>query len=150
MKITPKKALVAWAVLLLSGAGAAYYYIKVSSTPIFSITSTKEPLDGYLEGQKKQSWLDRLREKSEGDLYPAVEVAYDIDMNEPKEEGKEFYYILSISNLSEEKFRIVEKKLNSLRLLYSLKKTDSGFSVNVSLKDKESMQKLVDELKKLI
>ena len=68
-------------------------------------------------------------------------------MGEPKEEGKEFYYILSISKLSDEKFRIVEKRLNDLRVLYSVKKDGDGYSVNISIKDKLSMQKLASELK---
>ena len=82
------------------------------------------------------------------ELYPATEVAFLVDMGEIQEEGKELYYVLSISKLGEDKFRIVEKKLNDLRVLYSVKREGDTFSVNISLKDKDSMQKLANEIKK--
>lgn len=146
----PKVWLSAWGILLGGGAIGAYYYIKISSTPIFSVVSSKKESSELITPNGEKSWFERISEKESGDLYPATEIAYELDMGEPKEEGKEFYYILSVSNLSEEKFRIVEKKLSDLKVLYTVKKESDGYGVNISLKDRESMQKLALELKKAI
>lgn len=143
----PKVWLTAWGVLFAGGAIGAYLYVKISSTPEFSIISSKKNDSGLIESGAQKSWFERISEKESTDLYPATEIAFNVDMGEPKEEGKEFYYILSISKLSDEKFRIVEKRLNDLRVLYSVKKDGDGYSVNISLKDKLSMQKLASELK---
>ncbi len=143
----PKIFLAAWSLLFTVGAIAAYFYIKISSTPVFSVISSQKTETGAIETGAKKSWFLKISDKEASDLYPATEIAFNLDMGEPKEDGKEFYYILSISKLNEEKFRIVEKKLNELRVLYSVKKDGDGFSVNISLKDKVSMQKLVSELK---
>ncbi len=143
----PKVWLAAWGVLFAGGAIGAYLYVKISSTPEFSIISSKKNDSGLIESGTQKSWFERISEKEATDLYPATEIAFNVDMGEPKEEGKEFYYILSISKLSDEKFRIVEKRLNDLRVLYSVKKDGDGYSVNISFKDKLSMQKLASELK---
>jgi len=143
----PKVWLTAWGVLFAGGAIGAYLYVKISSTPEFSIISSKKNDSGLIESGTQKSWFERISEKEATDLYPATEIAFNVDMGEPKEEGKEFYYILSISKLSDEKFRIVEKRLNDLRVLYSVKKDGDGYSVNISFKDKLSMQKLASELK---
>ncbi len=143
----PKVWLTAWGILFAGGAIGAYFYVKISSTPEFSIISSKKNDSGLIESGAQKSWFERISEKESTDLYPATEIAFNVDMGEPKEEGKEFYYILSISKLSDEKFRIVEKRLNDLRVLYSVKKDGDGYSVNISFKDKLSMQKLASELK---
>ncbi|HOI84090.1 MAG TPA: hypothetical protein PKW30_07250 [Campylobacterales bacterium] len=143
----PKVWLTAWGVLFAGGAIGAYLYVKISSTPEFSIISSKKNDSGLIESGTQKSWFERISEKEATDLYPATEIAFNVDMGEPKEEGKEFYYILSISKLSDEKFRIVEKRLNDLRVLHSVKKDGDGYSVNISFKDKLSMQKLASELK---
>jgi hypothetical protein len=143
----PKIFLAAWSLLFAAGAISAYFYIKISSTPVFSVVSGQKTESGMIESANKKSWFSRISDKEPSDLYPATEIAFIVDMNEPKEEGKEFYYILSVSKLGEEKFRIVEKKLNDLKVLYSVKKDEDGFSVNISLRDKVSMQKLANELK---
>jgi len=143
----PKIFLVAWSLLFTAGAIGAYFYVKISSTPVFSVISSQRTESGAIEHQNTKSWFSRISDKESTDLYPATEIAFFVDMGEPKEDGKEFYYILSISKLGEEKFRIVEKKLNDLKVLYSVKKDEDGFSVNISLRDKMSMQKLANELK---
>jgi hypothetical protein len=143
----PKTLLAVWSLLFAAGATAAYFYIKISSTPVFSVVSEQKAESGMIEPSSKKSWFSRISDKESSDLYPATEIAFILDMNEPKEEGKEFYYILSVSKLGEDKFRIVEKKLNDLKVLYSVKKNGDGFTVNISLKDKVSMQKLANELK---
>jgi hypothetical protein len=143
----PKIFLAVWSLLFTAGAVGAYFYIKISSTPVFSVISSQKTETGAIEPGAKKSWFARISDKEASDLYPATEIAFFADMGEPKEDGKEFYYILSISKLGEEKFRIVEKKLNDLKVLYSVKKDEDGFSVNISLRDKVSMQKLANELK---
>lgn len=143
----PKVWLTAWGVLFAGGVIGAYFYVKISSTPEFSIISSKKNDSGLIESGAQKSWFEKISEKESTDLYPATEIAFNVDMGEPKEEGKEFYYILSISKLNDEKFRIVEKRLNDLRVLYSVKKDGDGYSVNISFKDKLSMQKLASELK---
>jgi hypothetical protein len=143
----PRTILAVWSLLLTAGAVGVYLYIKISSTPEFSVISSNQKDDGSLGAGHQKSWFSRIADKESSDLYPATEIAFNVDMGEPKVDGKEFYYILSVSKLGEDKFRIVEKKLNNLNLLYSVKREGDSFSVNISFKDKASMQKLADELK---
>jgi hypothetical protein len=143
----PKTILAIWSLLLGAGAIGAYFYVKITSTPVFSVVSTQKQEDGSIVAGGQKSWFSRITDKESSDLYPATEIAFDVDMGESKASGKEFYYILSVSKLGEDKFRIVEKKLNNLNLLYSVKKDGDGFSVNISFKDKVSMQKVAEELK---
>lgn len=143
----PRLVLTVWSLLFAAGAVGTYFYIKTSSTPVFSVISTKKKDDGSIEPSRTKSWFSRIAEKEPTDLYPATEVAFELDMGDLKALGKEFYYILGVSKLSEDKFRIVEKKLNDLKLLYSVKKEGDQFSVNISFKDKASMQKVAEELK---
>lgn len=142
-----KLLLYGWAALLLAGATVAYFYVKISSTPVFSVVSAKQNESGVVELESQKGWFGSNLSKDGNELYPATETMYVLDMGEAPEEGKELYYVLSIAKLDENRFKIVEKKLNDLKVLYSVKKDGSAFSVNVSLKDKESMQKLVNELK---
>jgi len=137
-----------WGILLIIGAIGAYFYVKISSTPVFSVVSAKHTEDGSVNAASQKSWFDSIVGRDVLELYPATEVAFLVDMGEIQEEGKELYYVLSISKLGEDKFRIVEKKLNDLRVLYSVKREGDTFSVNISLKDKDSMQKLANEIKK--
>lgn len=137
-----------WGILLIIGAIGAYFYVKISSTPVFSVVSAKHTEDGSVNVESQKSWFDSIIGRDVLELYPATEVAFLVDMGEIQEEGKELYYVLSISKLGEDKFRIVEKKLNDLRVLYSVKREEDKFSVNISLKDKDSMQKLANEIKK--
>lgn len=62
--------------------------------------------------------------KKTGDLYPAIEATYNIDIGEQKNDDKEYYHILSISKLDEEKLQNVEARLKSLNLLYSVNKEE--------------------------
>ena len=137
-----------WGILLIIGAIGAYFYVKISSTPVFSVVSAKHTEDGSVNVESQKSWFDSIIGRDVLELYPATEAAFLVDMGEIQEEGKELYYVLSISKLGEDKFRIVEKKLNDLRVLYSVKREEDTFSVNISLKDKDSMQKLANEIKK--
>lgn len=137
-----------WGILLIVSAIGAYFYVRISSTPVFSVVSAKHTDDGSVDASGQKSWFDSIIGRDVLELYPATEVAFLVDMGEIQEEGKELYYVLSISKLGEDKFRIVEKKLNDLRVLYSVKRDGDTLSVNISLKDKDSMQKLANEIKK--
>ena len=143
--------LLIWSALLLCGAVGIFFYIKLTTEVIFStsVTPIKQlPLD--MRGSGIGSWFDRLTGKKTGDLYPAIEATYSIDLGEQKSDDKEYYHILSISKLDEEQLQNVENRLKSLNLLYTVKKEKSSYSVNVSFRDKESMNALIDELKKTL
>lgn len=140
-----------WSALLLCGAVGVFFYIKLTTEVVFStsVTPIKQlPLDMRSGGIG--SWFDRLTGKKIGDLYPAIEATYTVDIGEQKNDDREYYHILSISKLDEEQLQNVEARLKSLNLLYSVNKEKSNYSVNISFRDKESMNALIDELKKTL
>jgi hypothetical protein len=147
MKKKQRIFLTIWTSLLVIAAVGTYVYIKFSSMPVFAVLSSTNKEDDSIHPSGLGSWFGKITDKESSDLYPATEAAFYLDLGEPKGTGKEIYYILSISKLGEDKFRVVEKKLKDLNLLYSVKKEHDGFSVNISFKDKASMNKLAGELK---
>ncbi|MDD3467313.1 MAG: hypothetical protein PHE67_09205 [Campylobacterales bacterium] len=147
MKKKHKVFLIVWTSLLAVSAIGVFVYIKFSTKPVFSMLTSSHKESGEITPSGIGSWFSKITDKEPNDLYPATEAAFYVDLGEPKVAGKEIYYILAISKLGEDKFGIVEKKLKGLNLLYSVKKDKDGYSVNISFKDKASMQKIADELK---
>jgi hypothetical protein len=147
MKNRYKTFLIAWTSLLVISAIGVFGYIKFFTKPVFSMFASAHKESEEIKPSGIGSWFSKITDKESNDLYPATESAFYVDLGEPKVAGKEIYYILAISKLGEDKFGIVEKKLKGLNLLYSVKKDKDVYSVNISFKDKASMQKLADELK---
>lgn len=148
MKRKQRIFLIAWTALLAVSAIGVFLYIKLSTTPVFSMLTSVPKDNGELTPNNTGSWFSKITDKESSDLYPATETAFYVDLGEPKVAGKEIYYILSISKLGEDKYRIVEKRLRDFNLLYSVKKDSDGYTVNISFKDKASMNMLAGELKK--
>lgn len=86
----PKTILAIWSLLLGAGAIGAYFYVKITSTPVFSVVSTQKQDDGSIVAGGQKSWFSRITDKESSDLYPATEIAFDVDMGESKASGKEF------------------------------------------------------------